>query len=125
MCIFSLNPLREVQDFAYQHDQALQSASLVLAGQFALKRTQSLLDEIRSANAMTRRLQRGIVELHKLLSLYYVHDENSIEAAYFADLDPSAPYVEEICLLTEALTDLLTLIDCAPGQPLSDYLLAA
>lgn len=125
MCIFSLNPLREVQDFAYQHDEALQSASLVLAGQFALKRTQSLLDEIRSANAMTRRLQRGIVELHKLLSLYYVHDENRIEAAYFADLDPSDPYVEEICLLTEALTDLLYRIDCAPGQPLSDYLLAA
>ena len=27
--------------------------------------------------------------------------------------------------LTEALTDLLYRIDCAPGQPLSDYLLAA
>ena len=125
MCIFSLNPLREVQNFTYQHDQALQSASLVLAGQFALKRTQSLLDEIRSANAMTRRLQSGIVELHKLLSLYYVHDENRIEAAYFADLDPGDPYVEEICLLTEALTELLYRIDCDPGQPLSDYLLAA
>jgi hypothetical protein len=125
MCIFPLNPLREIQDFTCQHDQALQSASLVLAGQFALKRTQSLLDEIRSANAMTRRLQSGIVELHKLLSLYYVHDENRIEAAYFADLDPSDPYVEEICLLTEALTDLLYRIDSDPGQPLSDYLLAA
>ncbi len=125
MCIFPLNPLREIQGFAYHHDQALQSASFVLAGQFAMKRTQSLLDEIRNASEMTRRLQHGIVELHKLLSLYHVHDENRIEAAYFAELDPGDPYVEEICLLTDALTEVLHRIDCEPDQPLSDYLLAA
>jgi hypothetical protein len=42
-----------------------------------------------------------------LLSLEHVHDFDWPESAFFADLDPAAPYVEDLCLLAEAFQDIL------------------
>lgn len=125
MCSFIPRALAELQEFARFHNEALQNAALLLAGPFALKRVQTLLDDILSSRTITRRLQICIVDVHKLLSLYHVHDPDRIEAMYFAEIDMCDPVIEDICLMTEALTDILYRLDLDPGQPLADYLMAA
>lgn len=97
----------ELQDFLQVHSEALQNASLLLGGRPALNATVALIDDICNAPVLTRRLHQGLVRLHELLSLEHVHDPSRPESAYFADLDPGAPYVEDLCLLTEALQDVL------------------
>jgi hypothetical protein len=97
--------LKDLREFMFSHDEALQNASVLLGGQPALRRTQALLDDIMSAPRLTRRIKREIVKLHDLLTLNTVHDLESLEAAYFADIDPASPIVEELCLLSEALKD--------------------
>ncbi len=56
---------------------------------------------------LSRRLSRQLVTLHQLLTLHNVHDPKRVEAAYFAEIDPASPIVEDICLLSEALTDVI------------------
>jgi hypothetical protein len=97
----------ELQDFLRIHSEALQNASLLLGGTPALKATSALIDDVCGAPVLTRRLQQGLVRLYELLSLEHVHDFTRPEAAYFSDLDPAAPYVEDICLLSDALQDVL------------------
>ncbi|ATG43761.1 hypothetical protein PhaeoP18_01802 [Phaeobacter piscinae] len=86
-------PHGELQDFLQCHSEALQNASLLLGGKPALKATVAMIDDVCNAPVLTRRLQQGLARLHELLALEHVHDPNRPEAAYFADLDPSAPYV--------------------------------
>ncbi len=100
-------PHGELQDFLRFHSEALQNASLLLGGKPALKATLALIDDICNAPVLTRRLRQGLMRLHELLSLEHAHGPNRPETAYFEDLDPSAPYVEDLCLLTEALQDVL------------------
>ena len=97
-----------LQLFMRHHSEALQNAALLLGGKPALKSTFDLIQGICSSPALTRRLMAGLVRLHELLSLEHVHNPERPEWAYFAYLDPAAPYVEDICLLSEALKDLLT-----------------
>ncbi|MFT7047475.1 MAG: hypothetical protein ACJAYH_002763 [Celeribacter sp.] len=52
-------------------------------------------------------MHKTALALHGLLTLEHVHDFDRPEAAYFAELDPEMPYIEEICLLTDGLTDAL------------------
>lgn len=97
----------ELQDFLQFHSEALQNASLLLGGTPAVKATSALIDDICCAPVLTRRLQEGLLRLHELLSLEHVHDFNRPESAYFAEVDPAAPYVEDLCLLAEAFQDIL------------------
>lgn len=93
--------------FVEVHDEALQNASLLLGGQPALTRTQSVLDDIRNQPVLTRRIIRGIAALHDLLTLRHVGDPDRDESEYFARLDPALSQVEEICLLADGLADAL------------------
>lgn len=97
----------ELQDFLRFHSEALQNASVLLGGTPAVKATSALIDDVCGAPALSRRLQQGLVRLHDLLSLEHVHDLNRPESLYFADLDPAAPYVEDLCLLAESFQDVL------------------
>lgn len=103
----SQSGLKNLQAFLRNHSEALQSTALLLGGQPALRRTQRLLDDIPEVRVLTRRLERELGALHRLLSLEDVCDFDNIEAAYFAELDPAAPITEEICLLCDTLTDHL------------------
>lgn len=96
-----------LQLFVQLHSEALQNAALLLGGKPALKSTFELIEDICSSPSLTQRLMTGLARLHELLSLEHVHNPERPEWAYFADLDPAAPYVEDICLLSEALKDLL------------------
>jgi hypothetical protein len=63
-------------------------------------------------------MHKTALALHGLLTLEHVHDFDRPEAAYFAELDPEMPYIEEICLLTDGLTDALWETGILPdGQP--------
>lgn len=99
--------LKELREFMSSYDQTLQNASVLLGGQPALRRTQALLHDVMSAPRLTRRMRNEIVALHDLLTLNNVHDLESLEAAYFADIDPASPIVEDLCLLSEALKDAI------------------
>lgn len=103
-----------IHHFVEDNAEALQNAALLLGGQPWLKRVQKLFESLAAESPLPRRTQREITALLGLLTLEHVHDPYRPEAAYFAVLDPSSPYVEEICLLAD---DLRRAIDEAnPSQ---------
>lgn len=93
--------------FAQTHGQAMQHAALLLGGRPWLRRTQRLLDDLHDKQPVTRRIIRESLALLSLLRLDKVHEFGSPKAAFFAELDPAAPYIDEICLLTEALEEAI------------------
>ena len=68
-----------------------------------MRRTTWLIESILDARSISRRLRREIIGLHRLLSLQCVDDNESDEAACFADIDPASPIVEDICILADML----------------------
>lgn len=94
-----------VHHFISEHAERLQNAALLLGGRTWLRRTQRLLDHMRREPRLTRHMARELLQLRGLLNLDNVHDLERPEAEYFADLDPAAPYVAELCLLAEAFDD--------------------
>lgn len=117
--------LSTLQTYAHEHFEALQCAALLLGGAFAAKRARSVLEDVVSAQTLTRRMQIEMIEMHKLLSLHYVDDPERVEAAYFAEIDVSDPFIEDICLMTDQLTDILQNLKFDPSEPLAEYLAAA
>ncbi|WP_299605675.1 hypothetical protein [uncultured Tateyamaria sp.] len=105
MLDFSQDTLRDFRGFVQHHREGLQNASLLLGGQAWLQRMQALIDDVTGSTVLTRRMSVELQAPGDLLSLENVHDVDRIEAAYFADLDPASPYVEDICLLAEAMKD--------------------
>jgi hypothetical protein len=104
--------------FLLGHVGALTSASALLGGQPAARRTARLIDELVEAPRLNSRLRRELVELHRLLALERVDDPDSLEAARFAEIDPSSPIVEEICVLTDTLrAHLLALANAEDSEP--------
>ena len=93
--------------FLTERADALLSAAELLGGGTARRRTGRLIRDLAGAPCLTRRLRAELVALHRLLSLQDVDDLESDAAAFFAAIDPANPAVEEICLLTDALTSLL------------------
>ncbi|MBE1297152.1 MAG: hypothetical protein GJ678_13115 [Rhodobacteraceae bacterium] len=108
-------PATALHRFAQDLNQSIQHAALLLGGSFWLRRVQRLLDDLASPRPLTHRILRETQALHVLLSLEHVHDMERVEAACFALLDPDAPYVAEICLLTEGLSEALEQT-AAPGS---------
>lgn len=104
---FHQDALKDLRDFMSSHHEALQNASLLLGGQPSLRRTQALLGDLMSARSLTRRLRYSIAALHDLLTLSNVHEIETLEAAYFAEIDPVSPILEELCLLTEGLKEAI------------------
>ena len=107
MLDFTQDALKDLRDFVRHHSEALQNASLLLGSQPWLKRMQAFIDDVTETTFLTRRLENELGSLIDLLSLENVHNEDRIEAVCFIDLDPASPYVEDICLLAEALKDQL------------------
>ncbi|MEX5600410.1 hypothetical protein [Pseudophaeobacter sp. C1-32P7] len=107
------NALAELQDFFLVHSEALQNSALLLGGKPELKATSDLIDDTCTSTVLTRRLEKGLLRLLDLLTLRHVHDPERPESAYFSDIDPGAPYVEDICLLTESYLDVLLRLHAA------------
>jgi hypothetical protein len=117
--------MTSIRAFMASHSEAVQNATYLLGGQPALRKAQSLLDEIAPSLVMTRRLGRQLLDLHALLTLQNVHCGDTIEAACFADLDPASPIVEDICILCDELEDEMHKLDDAELSAALSHRLAA
>ena len=69
--------------------------------------TVRLMTGLREASRLDRATRRRLVDLHRLLSLDLLGDSLDPELSSWPLLDPASPEVEELCLLTDRLYDLL------------------
>ncbi|WGT52616.1 hypothetical protein [Thioclava nitratireducens] len=96
-----------MSEFLTENRQALREAATLLGGPQAARRVAALTRDLAQPTPISRTLWRQLQWVSDLLTLELVDDLDSLEAGYFADLDPNDPVVEEICLLTDQYTDRL------------------
>lgn len=96
-----------VRAFISDHGTALLNASRLLGGEPAYRRSRDLIEMVGESHRLTRRMRQRLVDLHALLTLKNVGDSDRVETACFAEIDPSDPLVEDICLLADMLYDVL------------------
>lgn len=90
-----------------QHGTALCNAATLIAGDTGAARVLRLISDLRSATRLERTHRKSLVDLHRLLSLDIAHDNQDAEIPCWMSLDPANPKVEQICLLTDRVFDLL------------------
>lgn len=104
-------PLAIAREFFGKHREALENAARRLDGQRGVSRVISIADDLKRASDLDRSLRRKLVSLHRLLRREFLNDGDVEETAAFVDLDPASQEVEDICLLTDRLTEMLQDID--------------
>lgn len=92
-----------VRAFLAEHRDALLNASTFLGGKPACRRCLRLLDTMREAPQLTRRLRMELVDLHRFLMGEAAPLGLSIEPV----IDPADPRVCDLCLLADKLHHLL------------------
>ena len=105
-----------VKSFITQNDMDLQNAVLLLGGAPALMRIQRLRRSLAKPHNKGGQIGRELNWLYDLLSLENVGDFGAEEAGYFAMINPDHPVVWSICLLTEAVADLIEGYDSLPAS---------
>lgn len=93
-----------VRDYLCAHSDALWNAAKLLGGYEAAKRVGWLADALEQQTTASRRADRLLDDLLDLLSLENVGDPDRPETGYFSMICPADPAVEEICLLTDGLS---------------------
>lgn len=93
--------------FVARHSEALQNAAMLLGGLPWLRRVQATIERLQYGASVGCVRSSDFQALHELLTLHHVHDAQRPEAAYFARLDPAAPYVEDICVLADELQEAI------------------
>lgn len=86
---------------------ALCNAAGLIDGVAGTARVLRLMSDLREATHLNRGIRRRLVDLHRLLSLDPVSDGFEPDLSSWVLLDPGCPEVEQICLLTDRLFDLL------------------
>ncbi|WP_322865311.1 hypothetical protein U5922_003345 [Aquicoccus sp. G2-2] len=89
---------------------ALCNAATLIDGEAGKARVLRLVSALREASRLDQATRRKLVDLHRLLSLDPVVDELEPDLSSWGLLDPASPEVEELCLLTDRLYDLLVKI---------------
>jgi len=90
-----------------EHGAALCNAAGLIDGDAGTARVLRLMSGLREASRLDRTTRRRLVDLHRLLSLDPVVDAFEPDLSSWMLLDPASPEVEELCLLTDRLYDLL------------------
>jgi len=90
-----------------KHGRALCNAGGLIDGEAGTARVLRLMTGLREASRLDRATRRRLVDLHRLLSLDLLGDSLDPELSSWPLLDPASPEVEELCLLTDRLYDLL------------------
>lgn len=93
--------------FLARHDEALGHAAVLLAGRQGARLVNAMRDDLDQPGRMTRRVQHLLRELHRILVLDHVHDDDWDDLGCLAMLEPDDPIVPEICLLADGLDDAL------------------
>lgn len=103
--------LNLVRAYLDENGTALANASFLLGGASASGAVFRLMETVRDARRLTKAHVRQLQRTLALLMLENVGDPDRTETMLFADLVPGSRSVEEICLLADALDDLLTRLD--------------
>ncbi len=109
--------LTHVREFFNEHGAACTNAALILGGQRAHARTVALIATIRESARLSRHLKIELIHLHRLLTLDFVGHPDAEETAFFAEIDPGDPLVEDICLLSDWLLGVLKAIGRSDSVP--------
>ncbi len=93
-----------VRHYVCQHRDSLWHAAHLLGGYEAAKKVGHLADALEQQTLLSGQAKRYLGDLLDLLRLEHVGDPDRPEMEYFAAIDPSDPVVEEICVLTDELS---------------------
>lgn len=93
-----------------KHGTAMYNAAGLIAGEAGKARVLRLMSGLREISRLDRATRRKLVDLHRLLSLDPVGDDLEPDLSSWSLLDPASFEVEELCLLTDRLYDLLVKI---------------
>lgn len=96
--------------FFTEHGTALCNAAGLIADEAGTARVLRLMSMLREAPRLDHILRRGLVDLHRLLSLDPVIEACEPDFSTWDILDPASKEVENHCLLTDRLYDLLIFI---------------
>lgn len=86
---------------------ALRHAAYLLAGGRGDKLVDELARRLAAERVLSRTTQRRASDLLDILALEFVDDPEREEAQRFSEIDPADPVVEEICLLTDELRQVI------------------
>ena len=113
------DPLKDLREFFHDQSETLQSATVLLGDQPALRCVHALMDDLATQPRITHRMKSNFDRLQAVLTLDEVRDMYRIEAALFAAIDPASPIVEEICLLSGQLGEQLQAIPSGAQEAFS------
>jgi hypothetical protein len=99
--------LKSVREFLDAHGDALANAAYALGGGSASGSVYRLIEAVRSSKKLTRSQVMRLRHLHALLMLENVGDPDRLETALFANMVPGSSEMAKICLLADALGNLL------------------
>ncbi|NUH66542.1 hypothetical protein HTT03_14760 [Sulfitobacter sp. S0837] len=99
-----------VRAFFAEQGNALCNAAGLIDGEAGTARVLRLMSMLREAPRLDRTIQRRLVDLHRLLSLDPVIEAYEPDLPAWDFLDPASQEVEDLCLLTDRLYDLLIAI---------------
>jgi hypothetical protein len=112
--------LHAVRMFFDEHGEAIANATQTLGGPAASARYFVLAQAVRETLRLTRTQRRQLVDIHRLLTLRDVGAPEHLETALFAAIHPDSPIVDEICLLSDRLQELLVQISADWSEKSSD-----
>lgn len=89
------------------HVEALGNAAGLLADRRGVRLVNAIRDGLDQRGQMTRRVQRLLLELRRILFLDHGHDDDWDDTGSIAKMEPDDPIVPEICLLADGLDEAL------------------
>ncbi|MBC2835159.1 hypothetical protein [Paragemmobacter straminiformis] len=107
----SSSAFADLQLYLSDHFDAFAHAAGLLGGRAGQQRTVALIRDLGEASELSRRLTRELQFLKELLTLEHVGNPDRPESDFFAAINPDAPYVTEICLLSEGLVERIDAIE--------------
>jgi hypothetical protein len=102
--------LAAVQSLFFDLVHRLAEAARLIGGVSAEAQVVALGVQLANTPQMTDRIRRDLVALHRLLALDEVSAGSVAETTLLSGFNLASPQVEEICLLTDLLEDLLETI---------------
>lgn len=111
--------VRAAEQFVTRKYQELVHGAGLLGGVSAQSRCVRLTARLRRADRMDRHCWRELQWLRDLFCLQIGDDPEGLGSAHFCALSPEDPAVHDLCLLAEALGDLLAEFDSVQTQAIS------
>ncbi|MDG1340976.1 MAG: hypothetical protein P8P66_13440 [Paracoccaceae bacterium] len=99
------------RDFLAKNDQDLQNAVLLLCGSGAVMRLQRLRAAVAKADGFMSSHRRELNWLKSMLGFDLIGDDACDDFCFHAEVSPEDPAVPSLCLLFEAVEQLLADID--------------